>query len=113
MRVRPDGPARMFGPHLSRVWEDVVVIPERFCIKISCDCCAASRSVSFDAEAVDRMGMSTTIEEALRDAAWELCGAYVFCPKCVERILARALADEVRTLGEKRPETLSDLEAGA
>lgn len=89
------------------------MIPERFCIKISCDCCAASRSVSFDAEAVDRVGMSATIEDALRDAAWELCGAYVFCPKCVERILARALADEVRAIGEKHPETLSDLEAGA
>lgn len=78
------------------------MIPEKWYVPISCDCCGEERNILLETSRIDEDGIDMCIEEAIRDWGWDSCERHTFCARCVDKALASALRELVRASDEKK-----------
>lgn len=78
------------------------MIPERWSVPITCDCCGEVTNLLLESDRIDEDGLDMCIEEALRDNGWEARDRYTFCFRCVEKALTIALQGLARDADKKK-----------
>lgn len=78
------------------------MIPEKWYVPISCDCCGAERNILLETSRINEDGIEMCIEEAIRDWGWDSCERHTFCERCVDKALTIALQGLARDADKKK-----------